>query len=42
MTVDDLAAPLGQGPKRRPPRIKTRLAQFIIGALTVFLGVFLV
>jgi uncharacterized protein len=42
MTVDDLAAPLGQGPKRRPRRIKIRLAQFIAGALALFLGAFLV
>jgi uncharacterized protein len=42
MTLDDLAAPLGQGPKRRPRRIKTRVAQFIAGALALFLGMFVV
>jgi uncharacterized protein len=42
MIVDDLAAPLGQGPKRRPRTIKIRLAQFITGALALFLGVFVV
>jgi polysaccharide deacetylase 2 family uncharacterized protein YibQ len=42
MTLDDLAAPLGQGPKRRPRRIKIRVAQFITGALALFLGVFVV
>jgi uncharacterized protein len=42
MIVDDLAAPLGQGPKRRPRTIKIRLAQVIIAALALFLGVFVV
>ncbi|HEX8829203.1 MAG TPA: divergent polysaccharide deacetylase family protein, partial [Xanthobacteraceae bacterium] len=42
MTLDDLAAPLGQGPKRRPRRIRIRVAQFIAGALALFLGVFVV
>ena len=42
MTPDDLAAPLGQGPRRRPRSIKIRLAQIFAGALALFLGVFLV
>jgi polysaccharide deacetylase 2 family uncharacterized protein YibQ len=42
MTLDDLAAPLGQGRKRRPRRIKIRVAQFITGALALFLSVFVI
>ena len=42
MIVDDLAAPLGQGPKRRPRTIKVRLAQVITAALALFLGVFVI
>ena len=42
MTVDDLAAPLGQGPKPRPRSIKIPLMRFIVGALALFLGLFVV
>ena len=42
MTVDDLAAPLGQGPKPQPRSIKIPVARFIAGALALFLGVFAV
>ena len=42
MTPDDFAAPLGQGPRKRPRSIKIRLAQIFAGALALFLGVFVV
>jgi uncharacterized protein len=42
MTVDDLAAPLGQGPKGHQRSIKIAAARFIAGALALFLAVFAV
>jgi polysaccharide deacetylase 2 family uncharacterized protein YibQ len=40
MTADDLSAPLGLQPRKRPRRIKIPVPQIIAGALALFLGVF--
>jgi hypothetical protein len=42
MTADDLSAPLGQQPKRRRRAIPITVSQLIAGALSLFLGVFVV
>lgn len=40
MTVDDLSAPLGQQPKKRRRAITIPVPQILVGALALFLGVF--
>jgi uncharacterized protein len=40
MTTDDLSAPLGLQPRRRRRNIKIPVPQIIVGALVLFLGVF--
>ena len=40
MSADDLTAPLGRGPKKRPRELKIPVPQIIAGALAVYLGVF--
>src|SRR5580692_1983039 len=40
MTADDLSAPLGQQPKKRRRAITIPVPQILVGALALFLGVF--
>jgi len=40
MTADDLSTPLGQQPKKRRRAIQIPVPQIIVGALALFLGVF--